>query len=89
MAEPFTTIRNQKPDVLMMIRCPALLLPGLLSLATTAFAAGVDCNKATDPIDKKVCADPKLLRMEEARDARHVPNSPSGILPRPHRGVAG
>jgi uncharacterized protein len=48
-----------------MIRWPALLLLGLLSLATPAFAGGVDCNKAADPIDKKVCADPGLLHAEE------------------------
>jgi uncharacterized protein len=65
VAEAFTTICNQKQDVLMMIRWPALLLLGLLSLATPAFAGGVDCNKAADPIDKRVCADPKLLRAEE------------------------
>jgi uncharacterized protein len=37
----------------------------VLPLATPALAAGLDCNKATDRIDKKVCADPKLLRAEQ------------------------
>lgn len=49
----------------MVMRWLILLLLALLPLPTTALPASLDCAKATDPIDKKVCADPRLLRAEE------------------------
>jgi uncharacterized protein len=49
----------------MSRRWPSLLVLAVLSLATPALAAGLDCSKTTDQIDKIVCADSKLLRAEQ------------------------
>jgi uncharacterized protein len=49
----------------MVIRLLAALLLTLFPLATPALTAGLDCSRATDRIDKQVCADPGLLRAEE------------------------
>lgn len=48
----------------MVRRWPILLLLTVLP-AAPALAADLNCTKAIDPIDKKVCADPRLLRAEE------------------------
>jgi uncharacterized protein len=46
-------------------RWPTLLVLAVLPLATPALAAGLDCSKTADKIDKMVCADPKLLEAEQ------------------------
>lgn len=47
----------------------ALLVAGLLSMSTTAVSAGFDCKFAKSKVEKLICADTVLSRLDEQMSA--------------------